>query len=79
MNTMPLETIEAYLESGDPMERVSGHLEEARHELETLADAGVSLDEAAAELERDAVEKFVVPFRKLLEAIDAKRESVVAS
>ncbi|MCA0359788.1 MAG: transaldolase [Armatimonadetes bacterium] len=79
VNTMPLETIEAYLESGDPMERVSGHLEEARHELETLADAGVSLDEAAAELERDAVEKFVVPFRKLLEAIDAKRESVVAS
>lgn len=77
VNTMPLETIEAYRTVGDPADRVSGAVEEAKDVLGRLAAAGFDIEAVAGELEADAVAKFVDPFAKLLGAIEAKQQSIV--
>jgi transaldolase len=79
VNTMPLETIEAFQDHGI----VRGHtllegVDEARALLDELAAAGVDYDDVVKVLEREGVEKFADSFRQLLAGIDAKRSALVA-
>ncbi len=77
VNTLPLDTIEAYREMGRPAERVTGSLLDAQITMSRFREAGFDIEEVANELERQAIQKFVEPFDKLLAAINAKRESLV--
>lgn len=79
VNTMPMETIEAYRDHGDPAARIEEGLAEARRDLERLAAAGIDLDAATRELEAQGVKKFVEPFDELLAALESKRRAVGAS
>ena len=77
VNTLPLETIEAYRETGEPAERLSGTEAQGQIAIDQLRNLGIEIEQVAQKLEEEGVAKFVEPFSKLIAAIDAKRESVV--
>ena len=54
-------------------------LDGARRTLERFAKAGIDYDDVVAVLEREGVEKFVDSFRKLLDAVESKRDQLVAA
>jgi transaldolase len=76
VNTMPMETVDAYRDHGRPAVRITEGLAEARADLARLAQAGIDLDAATEQLEAEGVRKFVEPFDKLLAALAAKRQAV---
>jgi transaldolase len=74
VNTMPLETIQAFQDHGEvvPGSLVSG-LDEARQLFSDIAAAGVDYDGVTDTLEAEGVQKFAESFRELLDGIEAKR------
>ena len=77
VNTMPVETVNAYRDHGRPAVRLEEGVAEAWQTLERLEEAGVSLDSAVAQLEAEGVEKFVKPFDALLCTLAAARDAVL--
>jgi transaldolase/transaldolase/glucose-6-phosphate isomerase len=76
VDTLPLETLEAYRDHGQPALRLMDELDQARAVLAQLATAGISLDVVTAQLEREGVQKFIEPFDKLLASIESKHLAV---
>ena len=76
VNTMPLETLEAYRDHGQPAARLLDGLADAQGQLNQLAALGVNLTKITADLEAEGIEKFVVPFKKLFAALEEKRAAV---
>jgi transaldolase len=76
VNTMPLETIEAFQNHGVVAETLTQGVDEARALLGELAAAGVDYDDVVATLEREGVEKFADSFRQLRDEIEARCKAV---
>ena len=74
VNTMPLETIEAFQDHGvvKPSSLVSG-LDEAHQLFADLATAGVDYADVTDTLEAEGVQKFSDSFESLLEGIEEKQ------
>jgi transaldolase len=72
VNTMPLETIQAFQDHGEVQETLSAGVDEARALLGELAEAGVDYDDVVATLEQEGVDKFTDSFADLLDGIDRK-------
>src|SRR5690606_2117199 len=70
INTLPLETLNAYRDHGEPAERITHQVDEARRAIDALPTMGIDLLAATDELERDGVQKFITPYRSLLDALD---------
>lgn len=75
VNTMPLETLDAYHESGHPAVRLSDDDEEATAVLAELARLDVDLDAATAQLLDEGIKKFADPYDALLESLGGLREA----
>ena len=69
MNTVPVETLDAYRNHGEPKARLEQDVERAGWVLERLSELGVSLDKVTQQLEDEGVEKFNKPFDKLMETL----------
>jgi len=76
VNTMPLETIEAFQDHGTVAETLTEGVEEAQALLGELADAGVDYDDVVATLEREGVEKFADSFAMLRDGIATRSKAV---
>lgn len=72
INTMPLETVEAFQDHGRPRPTLESGLDEARAVFDDLSQAGVDYVEVTDTLEREGVEKFEASYRELLEALQEK-------
>ncbi|HLW76009.1 MAG TPA: transaldolase [Bryobacteraceae bacterium] len=72
INTMPMATIEAYREHGDPARRLEEGMEESRAVLRNVAAAGIDLDAVTQRLEDEGVEKFLKSYAELKEEIERK-------
>ena len=72
VNTMPEETIEAFLDHGTVARTVDADLEAAQATLDALAEVGVDLDDVAEVLEEQGVAAFAKAFDELIGALDAK-------
>jgi transaldolase len=79
VNTMPLETINAYRRLGHPELRLERHLAEGADTREGLERLGVDAEAVAAQLEREGVAKFIEPFDKLQKWLEDQRRSQKAS
>ena len=79
VNTMPLETIEAFQDHGTVADTLERGVEEAEQLLGRLAEAGVDYDDVTETLEREGVQKFADSFEQLLEGIRAKRSELAAA
>ena len=77
VNTMPLETVEAFRDHGEVRLTLEEDVDEARELLDELAAAGVDYGDVTDTLEREGVEKFADSFRELLEGVEAKRGQLV--
>ncbi|MEX2211089.1 MAG: transaldolase [Gaiellaceae bacterium] len=77
VNTMPLETIEAFQDHGEVRPTLEEDVDEARGLFERLAATGVDYADVTDTLEREGVEKFSDSFRELLEGVEAKRGELV--
>ena len=80
VNTMPLETIEAFQDHG----RVAGDtvldgVGEARQLLDDLASAGVDYDDVTATLEAEGVQKFSDSFDQIMDSVRLKRGALQAA
>lgn len=62
IDTMPLKTLEAFRDHGDPTPRLEEDLDGARAVLRELAEIGIDLDAVSQQLETEGVQKFSQPF-----------------
>ena len=72
INTMPLATIEAYQDHGDPnpSQFSDFDIEEARNSLDMLGELGIDYDDVVATLEDEGVDKFVTSWHELLAGVE---------
>ena len=77
VNTMPPQTLVAYRDHGYPALRIEQELDEARTLPEKLSELGIHLDAVSELLEVEGVQKFIVPFDKLLERLNQRRSEFV--
>jgi len=73
VNTMPLETLNAYRRSGHPELLLERHIADGSDTREGFERLGIDLEAAAAQLESEGVTKFIEPFDKLQQWLEAKR------
>ena len=78
VNTMPLETVEAFQDHGEIRgETLLEGVDEAHALFAELEAAGVDYDDVVETLEREGVEKFSASFHQLLDGIESKRAALV--
>lgn len=78
INTMPRKTIAAFRDHGAIQATVNQGVPEARRVMADLERLGISFDLVSAQLENEAVQKFIAPFDALLKQLAAKGERAVA-
>ncbi|MGC9467504.1 MAG: bifunctional transaldolase/phosoglucose isomerase [Anaerolineae bacterium] len=72
VNTLPPETLEAFLDHGTVTPTLTEGLDEARAQLDQLEKLGIDLNRVTDELLVEGVEKFVSPFASLMDSIRDK-------
>jgi transaldolase len=73
VNTMPLETIEAFQDHGTVEQTLERDLDDAHQVFAGLERVGVDYDDVIHTLEREGVQKFTESFEELLDGVRAKR------
>jgi transaldolase/transaldolase/glucose-6-phosphate isomerase len=76
VDTVPLETIEAFRDHGVAENTLETGLDQATAVLNKLKTLGISIDEITQKLEDEGIEKFNKPFEKLLQAIEGQKAKV---
>ncbi|MCL4502265.1 MAG: transaldolase [Deltaproteobacteria bacterium] len=79
INTMPLDTLKAYRDHGNPAVRLTDGLEKAAADLQRLPELGLDLNEATQQLEDEGVEKFNQPYDSLMCTLEGKRREALGS
>ncbi len=79
VNTMPLETVEAFQDHGRVALTLEEGLDEAQSLLRELEQVGVDVDDVTETLEAEGVQKFDDSFSELLDGIRAKRGELVSA
>jgi transaldolase len=79
VNTMPLETVEAFQDHGTVALTVEEGIDEARSLMRELDRVGVDVDDVTETLEEEGVQKFDDSFQELLDGIRAKRGELVSA
>jgi transaldolase/glucose-6-phosphate isomerase len=75
VNTMPLETLIAVGEHGEP--KPGSGEQDPSDDLRRLAEAGIDLKDVTDTLLVEGIAKFVTPMVKLMAGIESKREAIV--
>jgi transaldolase len=78
VNTLPLETINAFRDHGRVRHTLGEGLEEAEQILVDLEKTGIDLESITEQLQRDGVKAFADSFDQLLGALEEKRRVLVA-
>jgi transaldolase len=73
INTIPLDTLAAYRDHGDPARRLVRDELRAHETLKLLPEVGIDMDKATQQLEDEGVEKFTKSFDDLMKALKKKR------
>ncbi len=73
VNTIPMETLIAYRDHGEPAARLTEGVDEAQRLLRRLSELDIDLGQVTRRLEDEGVEKFNQPFDRLMKSIEDKR------
>jgi transaldolase len=79
VNTMPIETIEAFLDHGDPRRTLDADLHAAHDAIHLIEAEGVSMAKVTAELLSEGIVAFAKSFDDLIETIDSKRAALATA
>jgi transaldolase/transaldolase/glucose-6-phosphate isomerase len=74
VDTIPMETLEAFRDHGNPENRLEQDLNKAHVAMQTLKEIGINIDQITQTLEDEGIEKFNKPYEKLLKAIEDQRQ-----
>jgi len=72
VNTLPLATLESFMDHGRVAQTLTRGLQEAQNQVAKLAGLGIDLNAINRKLQDDGVVAFAKPFAKLLESIAEK-------
>ena len=79
INTLPIETIDAYRQHGKPSLQLDQGMADARRVLKDLGKVGINLDAVTQQLEDEGVDKFNKALNQLMAVINEKRsEALIA-
>jgi transaldolase len=78
INTVPRETLAAFLDHGKVARTLEENLEEARAQLNQLAELGIDLEVIGAQLSEEGIQKFIEPYDSLIERIKEKSAELIA-
>lgn len=70
INTLPMETIDAFRDHGKVSDSLITGIDEAKNTLKELKEVGINIDEITQKLEDEGIEKFNNAYEKLLKSID---------
>ncbi len=73
VTTLPMETLEAYREHGNPAARLRDERHEAHSVLRRLGEVRIDLTAITGQLEEQGIVKFVEPFERLMAALRQRR------
>ncbi len=76
VNTVPPETLDAFLQHGEIGHTLEADLDIAQRDIDALKPVGIDLDEITQQLEREGVAAFADSYDQLLAALDEKRSAV---
>jgi transaldolase len=76
VNTMPDQTLEAFLDHGTPARTVDGDFDAAQAVLDDLASVGIDIDDVTRTLEEEGVAAFSKSFDELLASLQAKADAL---
>lgn len=79
VNTVPMDVLSAFRDHGQATPRLTDNYVAAIEVLERVQQAGIDLNAVAQQLEEEGIEKFNVPYDKLLQAIDQQRKALVTA
>ena len=79
VNTIPPATLESFMDHGRVAETLTENWEEARHQVEKLAELGIDLQAITQQLQDDGVVAFAKPFDALLQSIKEKRDRLLGA
>ena len=74
VNTLPLATLQAFMDHGQASLTVNRDLEDARSRIAGLSDLGISLETITKQLLDEGVAAFAKPFESLMSSIEGKRK-----
>jgi transaldolase/glucose-6-phosphate isomerase len=74
VNTVPLETLNAFRHHGNPASRLEEGVGEAQEVLDRLLDVQIDIDEITLHLLEEGVEKFTNSYDRLMDTLQEKRE-----
>lgn len=72
VDTLPLETIEAYRDHGDPKLRLTDDLSQAVHYFHELPKLNIDMEQVSQQLEEEGVAKFATAYDKLISTLSQK-------
>jgi len=75
VNTLPLNTLDAYREQGQPALRIDQSIAEADEVMSQLAGLGVDIPAITQALEEEGIKKFVEPYESILTTLDRQRQA----
>ena len=75
INTLPMETIDAFRDHGNAVETLTTNIDDANEVMKELSAKGVDIDKITQKLEDEGVEKFNQAFEKLIKSIDDKKRN----
>ncbi len=79
VNTVPPETLEAFLDHGTVARTVDRDVDAARAAVEKLSSVGIELDEVTDQLLVEGVQKFASSFDNLLQSLETRRAALQPS
>jgi transaldolase len=79
VNTVPPETLEAFLDHGTVARTVDKDIEAAQAAVARLSEVGIDLDDITDRLLAEGVEKFAAAFDNLLKSLEARRATLQPS
>ncbi|MBF8456993.1 transaldolase [Kaistella sp. G5-32] len=76
INTLPIETIDAFRDHGNAEETLTTNLDEANRAMEELKEKGIDIDKITQKLEDEGIEKFNQAYEKLIKSIDSQKRKL---
>ena len=78
VNTVPPDTLRAFMDHGRAAATLTQGIDTARRQLDRLATLGIDLEAVTRRLQTEGVAAFVTPFQALMASIESKRRRFAA-
>ena len=76
INTLPIETLEAYRDHGHPQQSLEQNTSKAYHVLNKLSLVGIDLNAVTQQLEDEGVDEFIAASNRLMASLKEKQSSL---